>query len=283
MPFRYNLDGSLDLYFQNESPGPHIPNVRGSSRAMLPRVPGADAGGEAVGVLKPVSGGAESAPSAGRSHREAGGPSAPCAGGHPMVTVIQGYPPSDHAVVRDHLISLGVEIRLFRIDRAAFDRYVSEAKYPESYVSEFGPLFAEKALEHWVSLRLLAGVRPYDVGVDVAAWSSPYFEIQWRLSGVPTYRQDIAYAAEDREPMKIGGPAEHLPFGDGALARLTLHRSLEHFEGEADSGLIHEAARVLRPGGKLCIVPLYVAERFHNVTDPEVDRTGLTCRRSISA
>ena len=46
-------------------------------------------------------------------------------------------------------------------------------------------------------------------------------------------------------------------------------KSLEHFEGKADMDFIGEAARVLRPGGRLCILPIYF-EMYHlNVTQPE--------------
>ncbi len=40
-------------------------------------------------------------------------------------------------------------------------------------------------------------------------------------------------------------------------------------------GFVTEAGRVLRPGGAACVLPLYVSEIFHNVTDPEIERPGL--------
>ncbi|MBV8713479.1 MAG: methyltransferase type 11, partial [Chloroflexi bacterium] len=50
----------------------------------------------------------------------------------------------------------------------------------------------------------------------------------------------------------------------------------EHFEGTADSDFIREAWRVLRPGGVLCILPLFMSERFSVMSDPLVDRRGIT-------
>src|SRR5207302_142507 len=61
----------------------------------------------------------------------------------------------------------------------------------------------------------------------------------------------------------------------GAFSKMTLHCSLEHFEGGADGNFIDEAARALRPGGAVCVIPLYVTETFHNLTDPGEDRSGL--------
>src|SRR5262249_39747242 len=49
----------------------------------------------------------------------------------------------------------------------------------------------------------------------------------------------------------------------------------EHFEGSADSDFIREAWRGLKPGGVLCILPLFMSERFSVITDPLVDRRGV--------
>ena len=58
-----------------------------------------------------------------------------------------------------------------------------------------------------------------------------------------------------------------MPLPDGFCTKMALHCSFEHFEGDADSGFIQEAARVLRPGGRLCILPLYLAPRYTILTD----------------
>lgn len=184
-------------------------------------------------------------------------------------------PPCDPSLLLTRLAALPrVYIQRYRIDVDSFHRYLAVVPYPDSYREGFGALFVEKALEHWVSLDLLGGPIGHDVAVDVAANSSPFREIHWALTGIPTYRQDLSFP-EGLSGVMIGGSAEHLPFWDGAVARMTLHCSFEHFEANADSAFIREAGRVLRPGGRLCILPLYVADVYHNITDPELDRDGL--------
>lgn len=184
-------------------------------------------------------------------------------------------PTSDPSRLLTRLAALPrVYIQRYRINIAHFRRYLASVPYPDSYREGFGALFVEKALEHWVSLELLGRPIGHDVAVDIAASSSPFREIHWALTSIPTYRQDLAFP-EGFTGLMIGGSAEHLPFWDGAIARMTLHCSFEHFEGDADSAFIREAARVLRPGGRLCILPLYVADVYHNITDPEVNRDGL--------
>lgn len=51
---------------------------------------------------------------------------------------------------------------------------------------------------------------------------------------------------------------------------MTLHCSLEHFEGEEDTAFIQEASRVLAKGGRLVIVPLYLSDQYFVVTQPSL-------------
>ncbi len=186
----------------------------------------------------------------------------------------EGYPPSNLDAVRDQLVALGVAVKPYRVEAVSFQRYLAEAPYPDSYRRDFGPLFIEKALEHWVSLDLIGSPAPHEVGIDIASCSSPFPDIAAALTGIPTYRQDLSYP-DGVHGMQVGGSAARLPLCDGSLGRMTLHCSLEHFEGDADIAFLREAVRVLRPGGAVCILPLYLAEVFHNLTDPEQDRHGL--------
>ena len=94
-------------------------------------------------------------------------------------------------------------------------------------------------------------------------------QIYGKLFGMRAYRQDIAYPAGLRGDT-IGGDAAHMPVPDGFATRMCLHCSFEHFEGESDAGFVREAERVLRPGGALCVVPLYLAEEYAIQTDPEM-------------
>jgi SAM-dependent methyltransferase len=185
----------------------------------------------------------------------------------------QGYPPSDPEVVRQDLHGV-VAVAPYRIDITAFLRYLEEAPYPDSYRRDFGELFIEKALEHWVSLHLIAPITNDGILIDVASCSSPFPDIVEARHNISAYRQDLSYP-DGVNGKTVGGSAERLPFAEASISAMTLHCSLEHFERDADINFIREAERVLRPGGMLCILPLYLAEVFHNLTDPDVERTGL--------
>jgi SAM-dependent methyltransferase len=95
------------------------------------------------------------------------------------------------------------------------------------------------------------------------------------------YRQDLTYPV-GVNGWTVGGSADALPFADRFFGAMTLHCSFEHFENAADTGLIGEAARVLRRGGRLCILPLYLADVFANITDPAADATGLVFDRGAA-
>ncbi len=131
----------------------------------------------------------------------------------------------------------------------------------------------QKLLEYFVSLDLLT-LRPGEVIIDVASEWSLFPSVVRRLTGATVYQQDLIY-----EPgvhgCYIGGSATEMPLPDGFADKLVLHNAFENFEGHDDTDFIHEAWRVLKPGGLLCIVPLYVAPQHTNLTDPLLRRPHL--------
>lgn len=184
-----------------------------------------------------------------------------------------GRPPADHRAIHDALLAAGFPLEELDVPVDAYRNYVQAAHYsPETY----GPYYyhvAGKSLEHFLSL-LYLDLGPAEVLIDIAAAVSPFADIVHRLYGCRTYRQDLIYPIGVHGD-RIGGNAAQLPVPDGFATRLVLHSSIEHFENDADIGFIHEAKRVLRPGGLCVILPVFMAAHFANITDPFVDHTGL--------
>jgi SAM-dependent methyltransferase len=163
----------------------------------------------------------------------------------------------------------GIPVATFTLDRDAFDRHRQRFRYPRFYaggpVSEGG--FREaKALEYFISLALLP-VSSSDVVVDVASENSVFPELVASEAGARVLRQDLIYPL-GLHGDRMGGSADAMPLPDGSVDKLFLHNSFEHFEGETDSNFIREAWRLLRRGGAVCIVPLYLSTRPQIITDP---------------
>jgi SAM-dependent methyltransferase len=162
----------------------------------------------------------------------------------------------------------GISVSDYFIDVGRYREYVNRAGYHELYPNYYIGNFPEKSLEHYIAADLL-DLNPKDTYIDIASEHSPVPEIYSRVFGVNAYRQDLAYAPGLRGDT-IGSNAADMPVPNGFATKLALHCSFEHFEGDSDVRFLKEAARVLRPQGAACIVPLYMAERYSVMTDPRI-------------
>ena len=171
---------------------------------------------------------------------------------------------------------MDVEMRTYTVDVAAFSQHVAAAGYPQLYAGgtmSNGGAREQKLLEYFVSLDLLRPTAS-QVVIDVASEWSVFPRVVEKATGARVYRQDLVYPpgiCGDR----IGGSAANMPVPAEFADMLVLHNAYEHFEGDADTEFVREAWRVLRPGGVVCILPLNLAEKYHIVTDPLVDRDGI--------
>jgi SAM-dependent methyltransferase len=200
---------------------------------------------------------------------------------------VRGAVPHEAATQRalaNQLRDAGFDVSEMALDLDDYRRFLVRARYdrfPTYYAGGQDEGFHEKALEHYLAARLM-GLDPGDTYVDVASFDSPTPRIYRDLFGCDTYRQDLVYPP-GRTGDQIGGDAAHMPVPDEFATRMALHNAFEHFEGESDIGFIHEAARVLRPGGKLCIVPLLLFDRYAIQTDPAVfPRGGISFERDAT-
>jgi SAM-dependent methyltransferase len=181
-------------------------------------------------------------------------------------------PVGDMSEILRQLGESSVHVEAFALNRDAFGKHLDAFRYPRFYAG--GPIakggFREsKLLEYFVSLELLP-VEPADVVIDVASERSVFPEMVNETTGARVFRQDLMYPpglAGD----KIGGSAAAMPVPAAFAHKLFLHNSFEHFEGNIDTEFVAEAWRVLKPGGAVCIVPLYLSARHQIVTDPLLD------------
>ncbi len=168
--------------------------------------------------------------------------------------------------VRAMLGGRGINLEDFNPDVADYQRYFEQAEYATRYPEYYKFNQVEKSLEHFICLRLL-NLSASDVLIDIASEGSPVPEIMNRLTGCAAYAQDIMYEP-GMNGNRIGGDACAMPLPAEFATAVTLTCSLEHFEKDADTALFKELARVLKLGGKVIVVPLYMNIVPGVFTDP---------------
>lgn len=173
------------------------------------------------------------------------------------------------AQVRAALEADGLAIERRSVEPERYRAWLAQAdyaRYPLYMDGGRAPGFHEKGLEHFLAAGLL-GLAQGHVCIDVASQHSPAPDLYTRLYGADMYTQDLVYRP-GVHGRRIGGSASQLPLADGFADGMVLHNAFEHFEGDADVGFIREAARVLKPGGRLCILPLFLYTEYAIQTDP---------------
>jgi hypothetical protein len=170
----------------------------------------------------------------------------------------------DIEAVHARLKELNIAVEPYPVDWPAFQRF------RDRHAGRFGrwSRSIEKQLEYFISQQLLLP-EASDCLIDVGSWFSTYPDLIREDFGAQVYAQDLAYP-EGIHDGKIGGDAAKMPLPDASVSRMALHCTFEHFERDADTRFIHEARRVLSPGGRVVIVPLYIHQHYTVWTDPSL-------------
>lgn len=182
--------------------------------------------------------------------------------------------PDAHELCRieERLQALGMHCAELRVDAHAFAAFRGRFSFPADYHGgEGGGVYLEKMLEHYIAWSLLGLERdaarwPY---VDVASASSPWARLL-REQGLAAWSIDLAPdPALSRLDYYLRGDATAMPFEAAGIGSASLQCAYEMFEGDADTRLLVELARVLRPGGRALISPLYMHLRACYYQSPE--------------
>ncbi|GEM_PF-2151247 len=143
----------------------------------------------------------------------------------------------------------------------------------------------EKILEYFLTLGALS-LNGSHVYIDVASCLSLFPNYVGEITGAEVIRQDLLYKpglhtvefprvfskGVYRKTLTmacLGGDACAMPLPDSCADAIALHCSFEHFEGNADRHFAREALRLLRPGGRLLIIPFYCGNQFQEFVKSE--------------
>jgi hypothetical protein len=167
----------------------------------------------------------------------------------------------------------GISIIDFAPSVADFERFRAQNFFdPDYHGGLAGGVWDEKLVEHWISAQLLGleHFSPQDIYVDVAACGSPWVRTLRERLGLQAFAIDLVVDKAFRgQPYYRAENATQTPFRAASVKGASLHCAFEMFVRDDDTQLIDELARVLVPGGKAVIVPLYMHTHYCAYATPE--------------
>ncbi len=159
----------------------------------------------------------------------------------------------------------GIRIDEYTCDTTKYFKFLADhkEKYTASnYTSMYGDYFPQKAFEHWVSAEYL-DFQKNDRVLDFAAWISPATEILNYDRPANYYKHDITLKTS-LENKTISGYSNAIESDNDYFDYIIAHCAIDNFEQDYDISFFKEAERILKPGGKVLITPLHMAEIFEN-------------------
>jgi SAM-dependent methyltransferase len=181
-------------------------------------------------------------------------------------------PKPDYDRIQKEMERVGIRVVQYYVDAEDFHWWVDQANFPKWYLQQ-NPI-PEKLLEHYLSAKFLE-LSVCKRMIDVAAANSPWKDITPKLYGVSAFSLDLQMSVMIDATNQIVADATFMPVGSNMVDGVALHCAFEAFEGDADIRLIPEVDRVLKPGGKMVVLPLYMHQIYYVDSSPLADRRGL--------
>jgi len=138
------------------------------------------------------------------------------------------------------------------------------------YDGKNNPIWTEKVLEHFIAWELVVkDLKKDEHYIDVAASSSPWVKLL-NENGLKATGVDLVESNKFKDnPNYLVMDATKTTFKDGSVSGVSLQCAFEMFTGDDDTNLIIELGRILKPGGKAVIVPLYMHTHYCGYTTKE--------------
>jgi ubiquinone/menaquinone biosynthesis C-methylase UbiE len=172
-----------------------------------------------------------------------------------------------HTVSHQELSELkDIKIEMLDIDPVAYKKWVNQF-FPD-WKSKFISIYHKKLIEFFTTYSLLKPCAE-DTFMDAAGGIDSYIK---KLACSKLYMQDIKILKELQN--SLGKKIEYIECNAGSISlsdesvdKISCHHAFEHFQGDSDFLFIKEIQRLLRQGGKCCIMPIFIADHYVDLTD----------------
>jgi SAM-dependent methyltransferase len=176
--------------------------------------------------------------------------------------------------IEQELVAAGIAVHDLSPSPQAFADFQAQGYFPADYHGgRDGAVWDEKLLEHWIAAERLGlmGYSPSDVYVDIAAGNSPWVHALRQRHGLAAFAVDRSEIGASFRicPYYRREDATATGFADASVSGASLHCAYEMFAGDDDISLLGELARILKPGGKAVIAPLYLHREYCAYSTPE--------------
>ncbi len=172
----------------------------------------------------------------------------------------------DISKIENQLSILNIAVHDLHIDTADFKLFCSNYQFPHDYHGGINsPVWTEKLLEHYIAFNLigLANLSPQETYIDIAACNSPWAKILKEKNTCDAFAIDLAVPSiYEKLEYYIEMDATKTSFDDNSVSGISLQCAYEMFINNDDIHLIDEIARILKPGGKAVISPLYMHTHY---------------------
>jgi len=182
--------------------------------------------------------------------------------------------PLELVQIEKDLAELGISIVDYKPDSAGFRAFQSSGYFPHDYHGgRNGVVWDEKLLEHYLAAERL-GLWSYageDIYIDVAAASSPWAKSLRDKLGLSAFAIDLSLDGSvyiDLPFYRVEN-ATSTKFESESVKGASLQCAYEMFMGDDDTNLLKEFSRILKPGGKVLILPPYMHTHYCAYSSPK--------------
>ncbi len=182
--------------------------------------------------------------------------------GWPNVT----YSRDEESQIASQLESYNIPVKLLKIDKKEYLEYFDKVNYTHNYPNYYVGNIIEKSFEQFLFIKECKP-KTKDIIIDIASEGAIFPEILRKYYKCKVYAQDIMYPSGIHGD-KIGSDAAFIPLENETIDCASVLCSLEHFENYSDILFFKECIRLLKKGGSVFVVPLYLHLEHCVVTDP---------------